>query len=190
MQFETREINNFYGMLQMPIPRGYEEQVNKLVDGIKNGKSVKVKLEIKRERRSLNANALLWKVLQDLAEYHQTSRWDLYKKYIEEYGCFEYLAILKDALPQLKSLFRVIKEHGTVKTADGVELVRVQCFWGSSKYDTKQFSLLLDHVLQDAKEIGFDYVSEHEKAIMMEAYEAERQAKLKINEEGMYGKDN
>lgn len=44
----------------------------------------------------------------------------------------------------------------------------LQVFPGSSTYDSKEFSVLLDGVIQDAKEQGVDFLSEADKALLLE----------------------
>lgn len=41
---------------------------------------------------------------------------------------------------------------------------------GSSTYNSKEFSVLLDGVISEAKEIGVEYISEADKALILSVW--------------------
>jgi hypothetical protein len=53
----------------------------------------------------------------------------------------------------VKQQWRECEEIGKVDI-NGQEAVQLLCYFGSSTYDTKEFSVLLDGVISEMKEIG------------------------------------
>lgn len=170
----SSQLSLWRGLIQILPPTYLSAKLDKLAGLIEAKKhTFEISITLKKQKRSLSANNLMWQALQDLAMHYNTGRWELYIKYLREYGVCEYLAVIPEAIPRVRELFRVVDEKGKVKTENGVELVRLRCYPGSSTYNTKEFSYLLDMILQDAKKIGFDYVTEEEKALLLEIRESE-----------------
>ena len=44
------------------------------------------------------------------------------------------------------------------------------CYHGSSTYDTKEMSLLIDWLVDEAKSLGVDVISEADKALLVEEW--------------------
>ena len=55
----------------------------------------KLSIEIKkyRQKRSLNANALLWKCIGDIAMDRRADKWDIYLMMLKRYGQYTYICI-------------------------------------------------------------------------------------------------
>lgn len=117
-----------------------------------------VKVEIKKykEKRSDEANRMFWKCISLLADAMQMDNWEMYLREIKKYGKYTSLFIRKDALEDFRKLWREVEIVGEKIDQEGIEYLEVLCFYGSSKYDTKEFSRLLSGVIDDMKEIGLD----------------------------------
>jgi phosphoribosyl-dephospho-CoA transferase len=48
--------------------------------------------------------------------------------------------------------------------------VTVFAYYGSSAYDTKQMTALVDRLIQDAKALDIDVISEKEKSLLLEEW--------------------
>lgn len=108
-----------------------------------------------RERRSLNANALLWKCLGDIAAVIRADKWDVYLQMLKRYGTYTYVCVKPKAVEMLKRQWRECEEVGTVNI-NGETAVQMLCYYGSSTYDTKQFAVLLDGVISEMKTMGLE----------------------------------
>lgn len=106
-----------------------------------------------KKRRSLDANALLWACIGDIAQALRADKWDIYLLMLERYGQHLHMNVKPEALAMLKKQWREIKEVGETYY-NGEKYLQILCFYGSSTYDSKQFSALLDGVISDMKEIG------------------------------------
>ena len=59
-----------------------------------------------------------------------------------------------------------MRELGEV-TINGQKGIQLQCYFGSSTYDTKEFTRLLDGVISEARELGINLISNADRALML-----------------------
>jgi hypothetical protein len=128
-------------------------------------------IEIKkhREKRSLDANAALWKMLSMMADVLKTSKDELYLQVLDRYGVFTHIVVKPSVVDRVKNEWRTVRELGEV-TINGKTGVQLQCFFGSSTYNSKEFSVLLNGVIDEAKTLGIDFISKEEQARMIEEW--------------------
>lgn len=117
-------------------------------------KNLKIEVKELRAKRSNEANNLLWKCINLLAAELHNDNWDQYLIELERYGKYTCILVGADGYNDLKNLWRDTKKVGERTFPDGRTFYEVLCFYGSSTYDTKEFSRLLDGVLDDMKEAG------------------------------------
>ena len=106
-----------------------------------------------KQKRSLNANALLWKCLGDIAGALNADKWDIYLKMLKRYGKYTYICVKPNVVEAVKKQWRECEELGEI-TINGAKAVQLLCYFGSSTYDTKEFSTLLNGVIYEMQEIG------------------------------------
>lgn len=106
-----------------------------------------------REKRSLNANGLLWSCLEKIASHLNTDKWSVYILMLKRYGKFTFLIVPKGAVEKMKEMWRECEEVGDI-TVNGREATQMLCYFGSSTYDTAEFSRLLDGVISEMEEMG------------------------------------
>ena len=122
------------------------------LDGLKD-KDLRCELSVWRNKRSRDANALLWACLQDIAQALCTDKWTVYLQMLRRYGHFTYVLMREKAVEQFKAGWRECEEVGEV-IVNGEKSKQLLCYFGSSTYDTKQFSVLLDGVISEMREMG------------------------------------
>lgn len=112
-------------------------------------------LEIKQHRnhRSKDANALLWECIGRLAVALRADKWDIYLLMLKRYGQYTYIVVPPNAVEMVARQWRECEVIGNINI-NGRDGVQMLCYYGSSTYDTKQFSILLDGVISEMKEIG------------------------------------
>lgn len=125
-----------------------------------DGKTVTVDIKVKREGRSLDANAYCWVLCGKIAETHGllVKKTEVYKQAVKDYGV-SYVMPVKNSL--LKDIIRWHESSGLGNACDVIGecknfkgYTNVMFYQGSSQYDTKQMSVFLDGLVADAKELG------------------------------------
>lgn len=110
-----------------------------------------VKIDKHREKRSLNANAYLWKLVTEIGNVLNKSKEEVYLQMLIDYGQSEMVSILSEI--DVKGYFKYYKLAGT-SILNGKEFNHYKIYKGSSEYDTKEMSILLEGVVQEAKNLG------------------------------------
>ena len=110
-----------------------------------------VKINKHREKRSLNANAYLWKLVTEIGNILNKSKEEVYLQMLIDYGQSEMISILSEI--NVKGYFKYYKLAGT-SILNGKEFNHYKIYKGSSEYNTKEMSILLNGVVQEAKNLG------------------------------------
>ena len=131
-----------------------EESVVNGIDNLK-GSKLSIKAVKYRKKRSLDANALLWHCLGEIATSLQTDKWDIYLKMLKRYGKYTYICVKPNMVDSVKAQWRESEVIGEVNI-NGTEAVQMLCYFGSSTYNTKEFSVLLEGVISEMKEMGLE----------------------------------
>jgi hypothetical protein len=113
------------------------------------------------EKRSRDANALLWACLGELAGALRSDKWTVYLQMLKRYGQYTYICVKPKAVEAIKKQWRECEEIGHI-TIDGQDSVQMLCYFGSSTYNSKEFSILLDGVISEMKELGLDTPADRE----------------------------
>lgn len=101
-----------------------------------------------REKRGNQANALLWACLGEIAAALRADVWSVYLYMLERYGRYTTVLVKAEAVEGLQ---RVWRETRVVGERD--DMTEVLCYYGSSTYDSSEFSRLLDGVVGEMKEL-------------------------------------
>lgn len=116
-----------------------------------------------KKKRSLNANSYCWVLLQKLADKLNTTKEELYTKYIKEKGIFRTITINNDAVSTICHswgnqgigwLYEVITRGKT--TTDLI------LYYGSSSYNTKQMANFVDYIVEECKEQDIEILTPQE----------------------------
>lgn len=133
-------------------------------------KEYTVKIEKKKQKRSLDANAYMWVLLGKLAPLLYTTPVELYQHYVREVGQYYVIPVKEDAI---EPFTRIWESKGTGWFVDDIGRCRrtegyhnLKAFYGSSEYDTWAMSRLIDEVVQDCREQGIETLSPDELAKM------------------------
>lgn len=126
-----------------------------------------------RKKRSLDANAYFWVLLDKLAVSLKIPKDELYRGYIHNIGGNN-----ETICVQNKAVDRLIdgwQHNGTGWVADTCEskiegCINITLYYGSSTYDTEQMSRLIDAVVQDCKAVGIETMTPRELEQMLGAW--------------------
>ena len=165
VKFRSAKIDYIEGYwLCLKLDKDSLGAARRFVFGMKNRLHL-AELKIFRGRRSLDANAYLWVLLGQMADVLHTDKWDIYLEMLSRYGVFTHVIVKPEAVDRIKSEWRAVTELGEV-TVNGKTGVQLQCYYGSSVYDTKEMSRLIDGVVDECKELGIETATPDELARM------------------------
>lgn len=116
-------------------------------------KDIEKKFEIKeyRQKRSLNANAYCWALIGEIADNMRMSKEDVYLRMLRDYGQSEIISVRSDI--NINGYFKYYEKFGT-GTVNGKEFTHYKVYKGSSEYDTREMSIFIDGVVQEAQTLG------------------------------------
>jgi len=154
---QIKGISNDYITGEMLITFSVNEKATVLPEYEKLKDCEKLRIEAKkyRKRRSLDANAYLWVLLQKIAEVLRTDKWSVYLQMLKRYGQFTYIVVKPGAVEAVKKQWRECEEIGEIDV-NGTKAVQMLCYYGSSTYDTKEMSVLIDGVVSECQELGIE----------------------------------
>ncbi|MBX4266568.1 hypothetical protein [Clostridium estertheticum] len=149
------------------------ENVQAEVEGLKNivtkGKELTVEVKQYRKHRSMDSNAYMWVLLSKMADVMKTTKDELYLQILERYGVFTHVVVKPNVVERVKAEWKTVRELGKV-IINGQEGVQIQCFFGSSTYDSKEMSVLLEGVVSECKELDIETITPRELEIMKQAW--------------------
>lgn len=120
-----------------------------------------------REKRSLNANAYCWVLIEKIAEKMKMSKDEIYKRELCDYGT---IATDDDGRKIIFSLkadidvgkyFKYYKELGYSKDKKFKHYYVIK---GSSEYDSNEMAKFIDGIVQDCQTLGIETLTPEEIA--------------------------
>lgn len=134
------------------------------INNIEKLKDDKLCIEIKKNRnkRSLDANSYCWvlcdKIAKELCKDGTViTKEDVYKKEILQIGTFEPFIVQERTFENFK---RIWEKQGLGFLVQEVsrkdKCVKVNCYYGSSTYDTKEMSLLIQSIVELANTLNIE----------------------------------
>ena len=112
---------------------------------------VNVTIKEFRPKRSKDANDYAWALWEEMAQKLGTTKEEVYRKMLQRYGQ-SVIVTVKDGV-DVGQLFKYYERFND-GLHNGVKFVAYKVFIGSSQYDWKQMSVLLDGTIQEAKTLG------------------------------------
>lgn len=122
-------------------------------------KDIAAEIKRYRRRRSLDANAYAWLLIDKLAETLGRSKVDVYREAIRGIGGVSDVVMVSDrAVAQLVQGWSHNGAGWFAETMPSRQpgVTTVVLYYGSSVYDSKQMSALIDHLAQDCRAVGID----------------------------------
>lgn len=136
---------------------------------INKGKELVVEIKQYRQRRSLDSNAYLWLLLNEMASVLKTTKDELYLQMLDRYGQFTHIVAKPNVVSKVIAEWRTVRELGEINI-NGTIGIQLQVYFGSSTYDTKEMSKLIEGVVSEAKELGISTVTPRELELMSSAW--------------------
>lgn len=144
-----------------------------LADELREGA---ISLECKkwRNRRSLDANAYMWTLVDKIAQKTRQKPVDVYRHAIKEIPGNSTLVCVQDKAKDVLQQQWQAKGLGwqTEELPSKIEgCTNILLYFGSSVYNTTQMSLLIDSIVEEAKELGIETLTPYELEGMVSAWQ-------------------
>jgi len=147
--------------------QGFDEVIAK-------GKALSVEIKPYRARRSLDANSYCWVLCQKIAEVISNTKEEVYRKVIRDVGQFDILPIKTEAVDTFINRWSGggIGWFTEVEGDSKIEgYTKVFAYYGSSVYDTKEMSILINELVEQAQELGIETRPADEINSLLEAWD-------------------
>lgn len=126
------------------------------------GIDLTIKAAKKRNKRSLDANAYSWVLMQKLAEACHTDKGTIYLRCLQRYSRkFTHIIVKEKAVEAAMEAFRTCVDLGEV-LVNGQQGHQLQVYFGSSTFDTKEMSVFIDGIVSECKELGIETATPEE----------------------------
>ena len=140
---------------KLNITLSINENINSEIEKIKDVEKLSIKVNKYRKKRSLDANAYMWVLLSKIADVINSDKDDVYIEMLSRYGVFTHIIVKKEVVEKIKIEWRAVRELGEINV-NGSSGIQLQCYFGSSTYDSKEMATLIDGVVREAKELGIE----------------------------------
>jgi hypothetical protein len=136
-----------------------------MIDDLKSQGKLTLKVGKFKKKRSLDANAYAWVLIGKIAEKTNVPKSEVYREVIKGIGGnYEVVCVKVEAVESIRQGW----EHNGLgwqtdtmfSKIDGCE--NVVLYYGSSVYDTKQMSRLIENLVQECNNLGIEVKSEAE----------------------------
>lgn len=136
-----------------------EKSILRQLEGLKDDIELSVQVKEYRKKRSLSQNAYMWVLLDEIGKAVNRSKEDIYRELVKDYGVFEIIPLKDEAVKRFNhnwaknGLGWFTDVLGKSKLKGYTNLI---VYYGSSTYDTKEMTRLLDAVINECQELGIN----------------------------------
>jgi len=142
----------------LSLPRQYTDDIKKLLDA-----DIDAEIKKWRERRSMSQNAYAWLLITKIAQCitPPMNKEDVYVLMLKRYGQGGIISIQKDKADGVMRAFDYYMPKGEGEV-NGKAFLHMMVYVGSSQYDTKEMSVFLSGIVEEAKDLGIETLTPQE----------------------------
>ena len=154
------------------------EDLGKAMAVVRKHKDKLYDLEVKehKKKRSQDANAYAWVLINKLAEVLRITPIEIYRQAVQNVGGnYEVIPVKEEAAKHFRQIWESkglgwpCVDMGPSKI-DGYRNLRA--YYGSSTYDTRQMSMLIDNLVQDCKALDIETLTPDKLSLLVEGWNA------------------
>lgn len=151
--------------LTLELDGDFRNKYDKLHD-----KPVEVSIKKYSDPRTLKANAYLWALVTAIGNAIRESKEEVYFQMLRDYGQGGAVSVLEQYEEKFKKSYKYHEYLGESELNG--KLFKHYRFWvGSSEYSKDEFTVLLDGVIQEAKQLGIETKSKEEIESLLKEYD-------------------
>lgn len=172
------DINIDYKTRKSKISLLLDTKEIEVVEQLKNENKLNIELKKWYKRRSLDANAYCWvlcdSIAKELSKDGITTKEEIYKDAILQVGTFEPFIVQEKTFENFKRIWEkqglgfLVQEVGRKDRC-----IKVNCYYGSSTYNSKEMSLLIEILIQLAKSLKIETKSKEEVESLLRSWNNE-----------------
>lgn len=138
-------------------------------DALKDIEILDIEIKKHRNKRSLNANSYCWVLINELGNAMNLSKDEVYLLMLKRYGQSELVSILSSI--NVSGYFKYYEVAGTT-VLNNKEFTHYKIFKGSSEYDTKEMSILIDGIVSECEDLGIETMTPSELESLKNSWSA------------------
>ena len=163
-----------------------EDPTEAQIEGI-TGKLLRLKVVLFKKKRSLNANGYAWELMQQIAQHPsiKSTKEEIYEIALRDEGVPEedengYITIEIPAQANINKIpghwrristeTKTALEDGEIKKYLYSKYINIK---GSSQYNTQEMSVLIDYLVEQARDLGIDTMTPDEIARLKSLWKPE-----------------
>lgn len=132
------------------------------LDKISSNKDLIIQAKQYYNKRSLDSNAYAWVLMQKIAEVTGEDKMEIYIRCLQRYSrAFTHLIVRPEVIPRIQEMFRVCIDLGEV-TVNGKTGHQLQCYFGSSTFNTKEMSVFIDGIISECHDLDIEVLPDSE----------------------------
>jgi len=124
-------------------------------------------IEEHKDKRSLSSNAYCWVLINKIGNVLRKSKEEVYLDMLINYGQSTVMSMLSSITPN--GFFKYYQEIGKSVLGDK-EFSHYKIYKGSSEFDTKEQSIFIDGIVQEAKDLDIDTLDEEKIERLVEQW--------------------
>ena len=157
------EIRQGSDDIVIPLQKGSFREIAGFMESLSDlpiDKEIVVKIEVKKKKRSLDANAYFWTLIGRLGDKLGRSSTEIYWELIKDNGVFTIVPIAEEGVDFWikhwgdKGLGWLCVDMGPCKNTRGYH--NIKSYYGTSCYDTKQMARIIDAVVYECRQQGIE----------------------------------
>lgn len=134
---------------------------------VSNGKDYIVEIKQERKKRSLDANSYYWKLLNELGNVLGRSKDELHIEMLRDYGQREAFIVASNVdVTGYFKYYEIISK--------GEKFIHYMVYKPSSEMDSREMSILIEGVVQEAQEQGIETLPPDEQARIVSLWDEKR----------------
>lgn len=143
--------------------------ISSALSELKDNREYIIEIKRKPNKRSLNANAYAWVLIDKLAEYYKLPPEYIYFKAVREIGGNSFIVNVSHEAEE--RLVKSWESKGLGWLAEKLDEYAYssdyRLIYGSSVYDTKQMSQLIDNLVEDCRQADIETLTDSELESLM-----------------------
>lgn len=148
-------------LLTLSLAPNYIDELSRIKDD-----KLSVKIDKHRNRRSTNANAYAWLLINKIAGIMRLSKDEVYQLMLKRYGQGSVISVLTERVDDVERELDYCEVHGYGKV-NGRDFTHLRFWVGSSKYNSKEMSIFIDGIVEEARELGIETLAPDELSRML-----------------------